>query len=84
MGVAKRREDRKLMMFDEFGIKAVTADELEHGDAIAARILEEIETSGDSRRCFRMKPVLVPERDLNDLNGATPEKLARALLAHSH
>ena len=32
-------------VFEEFGIKAVAADELEHGDAITTRILEEIETS---------------------------------------
>ena len=32
-------------VFEEFGIKAVTADELEHEDAITARILDEIETS---------------------------------------
>ena len=32
-------------VFDEFGVKAVTADELEHGDAITARVLDEIETS---------------------------------------
>ena len=32
-------------VFDEFGIHAITADEIEHEDAITDRILDEIETS---------------------------------------
>lgn len=32
-------------VFDEFGIRAITADEIEHQDAITDRILDEIETS---------------------------------------